>query len=107
LLDQGQSAAFRLTWDAMSTEPLVSVIIPACRAEATLPVAVRSLLAQTCPSWQEIIASDDEVDHLTVLARAGIRDDRRPHFLEITENGRAPRVEVELVRLLEESCRAG
>jgi cellulose synthase/poly-beta-1,6-N-acetylglucosamine synthase-like glycosyltransferase len=42
----------------MSTEPLVSVMIPAYRAEATLPAAVRSLLAQTCPSWQAIIASD-------------------------------------------------
>ena len=60
----------------MSTEPLVSVIIPAYRAEATLPAAVRSLLAQTCPSWQAIIASDDGVDYLAVLARAGIHDER-------------------------------
>jgi glycosyltransferase involved in cell wall biosynthesis len=60
----------------MSIEPLVSVIIPACRAEATLPAAVRSLLGQTWPSWQAIVASDDGVDYLAVLARAGIRDDR-------------------------------
>ena len=30
----------------MSTEPRVSVILPACRAEATLPAAVRSLLGR-------------------------------------------------------------
>jgi succinoglycan biosynthesis protein ExoO len=64
----------------MSTEPLVSVIIPAYRAEATLPAAIHSLLAQTCPSWQAIIASDDGVDYLAVLARAGIRDERLQQF---------------------------
>jgi glycosyltransferase involved in cell wall biosynthesis len=60
----------------MPTEPLVSVIIPAYRAEATLPTAIRSLLAQTYPSWQAIVVSDDGVDYLAVLARAEIRDDR-------------------------------
>jgi glycosyltransferase involved in cell wall biosynthesis len=60
----------------MSIEPLVSVIIPAYRAEATLPAAVRSLLGQTWPSWQAIVASDDGLDYLAVLARVGIRDDR-------------------------------
>jgi succinoglycan biosynthesis protein ExoO len=60
----------------MTHEPPVSVIIPAYRAEATLPGAVRSLHAQTCPSWQAIIASDDGVDYLAVLERTGICDDR-------------------------------
>jgi succinoglycan biosynthesis protein ExoO len=60
----------------MPTEPLVSVIIPAYRAEATLPAAIRSLLAQTYPSWQAIVAWDDGIDYLAVLERAGIRDDR-------------------------------
>ena len=53
----------------MPTEPLVSVIIPACRAEATLPAAIRSLLAQTCPSFRAIVASDHGVDYLAALAR--------------------------------------
>jgi hypothetical protein len=75
--------------------------------EATLPVAVHSLLAHTCPSWRAIIASDDGFDYLTVLTRAGICDDMRPHFLDMAVNGRAPWVETELGPLLEESCRAG
>ena len=60
----------------MSDPPLVSVIVPAYRAETTLPGAVRSVLAQTCSSWQAIIASDDGFDYLVVLQRAGICDDR-------------------------------
>ena len=60
----------------MASEPLISVLIPAYRAEATLPGAVRSLLAQTCTSWQAIVASDDGVDYLAVLERAGLRDGR-------------------------------
>jgi glycosyltransferase involved in cell wall biosynthesis len=60
----------------MSEQPVVSVIIPAYRAEVTLPAAVRSLVAQTCPWWQAIVASDDGVDYLAVLERAGICDDR-------------------------------
>lgn len=60
----------------MSEQDLVSVIIPAYRAEATLPAAVRSLLRQTYPSWQAIVASDDGVDYPAVPERAGICDER-------------------------------
>jgi glycosyltransferase involved in cell wall biosynthesis len=60
----------------MADRPVVSVIIPAYRAEATLPGAVRSLVAQTYPRWQAIVASDDGLDYLAVLERAGICDDR-------------------------------
>jgi succinoglycan biosynthesis protein ExoO len=60
----------------MATRPLISVIIPAFRAEATLPGAIGSLLAQTCPSWEAIVASDDGVDYLAALDRQEIRDPR-------------------------------
>ena len=60
----------------MSNEPLVSVIIPAFRAEATLPGAIRSLLAQTWASWEAIVASDDRMDYLALLADRGVRDHR-------------------------------
>jgi glycosyltransferase involved in cell wall biosynthesis len=60
----------------MSNEPLVSVIIPAFRAEATLPGAIRSLLAQTWTSWEAIVASDDRIDYLALLADRGVRDHR-------------------------------
>jgi glycosyltransferase involved in cell wall biosynthesis len=60
----------------MTDRPLVSVIIPAYRAEATLLGAVRSLRAQVYPSWEAIVASDDGIDYLAVLAHAGICDER-------------------------------
>jgi len=60
----------------VSRVPLVSVIIPAYRAEATIGRAVRSLLGQTMADWQGIVVSDDRVDYRAVLAAAGIVDRR-------------------------------
>jgi len=54
----------------------VAVLLPAYRAAATLPRAVRSLLAQERADWCAVIASDDGSDYLAVLAEAGIRDSR-------------------------------
>jgi succinoglycan biosynthesis protein ExoO len=65
----------------MSMRPLVSVIIPAFRAEATLPDAARSLLAQSYTRWEAIVASDDGVDYLTLLHAAGVRD---PRFRQVS-----------------------
>ncbi len=79
----------------MPTEPLVSVIIPALHAEATL---LRGLRARTGPSSQAIVASKDGGHDLAVLVRAGIRH-------TMTENGRAPRVDAGLARLVEEPPR--
>jgi glycosyltransferase involved in cell wall biosynthesis len=45
----------------MSGQLLISVIIAAYRADASTPRAVRSLLAQTFPSWQAIA----ELAHLS------------------------------------------
>jgi succinoglycan biosynthesis protein ExoO len=55
---------------------LVSVIIPACEAEGTIARCIASLLAQTFPSWEGIIVSDDRRDYAAVLARGGIGDPR-------------------------------
>lgn len=56
--------------------PLVSVIVPAYRAEATIARAVASVLAQNLADLEVVIASDDGVDYLAVLAAAGLRDAR-------------------------------
>lgn len=85
----------------MSTRPLVSVIIPAFRAEATLPGAARSLLAQTYSRWEAIVASDDGVDYLALLGGAGISD---PRFRQVftgacaTGEGHARNVALSLAR---------
>ena len=83
----------------MATEPLVSVIIPEHRANVILSAAARGPLARACPCWQVIVASDDGIDYLAVLARAGVRN-------TMAENWLPPRVEAERARLLEEPPRA-
>ena len=55
---------------------LVSVIVPAYRAEATIARAVASVLGQSLAELEVVIASDDGVDYLAVLAAAGLGDAR-------------------------------
>src|SRR5579862_2692266 len=55
---------------------LVSVIIPACDAAATIARCVASLVAQTHPEWEGILVSDDGGDYAALLAAAGIGDKR-------------------------------
>jgi glycosyltransferase involved in cell wall biosynthesis len=58
---------------------LVSIVIPAYHAEATLAGAVRSILAQTFEDWECIVVSDDLVDYGGVLESQGISDSRFRH----------------------------
>ncbi|HEY4224000.1 MAG TPA: glycosyltransferase family 2 protein, partial [Myxococcota bacterium] len=55
---------------------LVSVVIPAYNAEATLARAVTSALAQRCDALEVVVAVDDGRDYAALLARAGIIDAR-------------------------------
>ena len=55
---------------------LVSVVIPACGASATIGRAVASLLAQTYAAWEAVIVADDGQDYAAILAGAGISDSR-------------------------------
>jgi succinoglycan biosynthesis protein ExoO len=53
-----------------------SVIIPAYKAEAYLATTVGSVLGQTAPVAEIVIASDDGQDYVAVLAGQGVRDPR-------------------------------
>ena len=55
---------------------MISVIIPAFRAEATLKRAVLSLVGQTLSDWQAVIVSDDGVEYRGLLASQGLSDPR-------------------------------
>jgi succinoglycan biosynthesis protein ExoO len=55
---------------------LVSVVIPACQAAATIGQTVVSLLAQTYRCWEAIIVADDAQDYAAILADSGITDSR-------------------------------
>lgn len=76
----------------MTSEPTprVSVIIPAYRAEETILRAVRSLLAQTLPDWEAVIAADDEADYRALLAAGGIDDPRVRHVRTARSRSGAP-----------------
>ncbi len=55
---------------------MISVIIPAYRAEATIARAVRSVIAQTFDDWEAIIVADDNTDYASSLLGSGIEDTR-------------------------------
>lgn len=57
-------------------EPLVAVIVPACRAHQTLSQTVRSLVSQSLTDWQAVIVADDGCDYRDWLAAAGVSDPR-------------------------------
>jgi len=58
---------------------LVSIVIPAYHAEATLAGAVRSVLAQTLDGWECIVVSDDLVDYGDLFESQGLSDSRFRH----------------------------
>lgn len=54
----------------------ISVIIPACDAENTLPRALVCLLEQTEADWEAIIVADDQRDYAAFLSGKGLSDAR-------------------------------
>jgi succinoglycan biosynthesis protein ExoO len=56
--------------------PLVSVLIAAFRSEDFIVRPVQSVLNQTYPHWEIVIASDDKADYQKILHDKGIRDSR-------------------------------
>ncbi|GAA5216758.1 glycosyltransferase family 2 protein [Corallincola platygyrae] len=69
--------------------PLVSVITPVYRGEQTLVRAVKSLLGQDYPHWEQWIIMDDGHDYQALLSDAGI-DDPRIHFIRSEGIGTGP-----------------
>ena len=55
---------------------LVSIVIPAYRAEHLIGEAVQSVIAQTLTDWECIVASDDGVDYRAILELQGLADPR-------------------------------
>jgi glycosyltransferase involved in cell wall biosynthesis len=58
---------------------LVSIVIPAYRAQDTLGETVRSVIAQTFTRWECIVVSDDRADYGDLLRDLGICDPRFRH----------------------------
>ena len=58
---------------------LVSIVIPAYRAQDSLAETVRSVMAQTYTNWECIVVSDDGADYAARLRDSGIFDPRVRH----------------------------
>ena len=65
---------------------LVSIVIPAYRAQDTLAETVRSVMAQAFTNWECIVVSDDGADYGAILRDSGIAD-RRVCYVSTGEVG--------------------
>jgi len=74
--------------------PLVSVILATFNGEAQLDEAVGSILAQTYPRLELIIADDGSNDATPRLAEAWARRDRRVRSLRLDHRGQAAAINV-------------
>ncbi len=85
----------------MPDTPVVSILLPAFDAEATLPACLRSVRRQTEPRWECVIVDDGSRDGTLACARSFAAEDDRFVVVSNSHGG--------LVRALEAglgSCRA-
>jgi glycosyltransferase involved in cell wall biosynthesis len=55
---------------------LVSIIMPANKAEAFIHRSVQSVLKQSYKNWELIVISEDEIDYSSVFVKKGIMNNR-------------------------------
>jgi glycosyltransferase involved in cell wall biosynthesis len=61
----------------MGSAPLVTVLMPARDAAATIEASIRSILAQTLPAWELIVVDDGSTDRTGQIAQAVAATDPR------------------------------
>jgi hypothetical protein len=69
-----------------SGRPLVSIIVPACNAELTLPAALRSLQEQTWEALEILVVDDASTDKTSDIVSALSRSDPRIHLISHPAN---------------------
>jgi glycosyltransferase involved in cell wall biosynthesis len=72
---------------AVAGPPVVSVLLPARDAEATLPAALRSVRRQTEPRWECVVVDDGSSDATAAVAAAAAREDPRIRAIAIPHGG--------------------
>src|SRR5919198_3679037 len=78
----------RRRWDATVTSaPLVSVLLPAFDAVATLPAALRSIARQTERRWECIVVDDGSADGTLACAREVAARDTRLRVIATRHGG--------------------
>jgi glycosyltransferase involved in cell wall biosynthesis len=75
--------------DSTATQPLVSVLIPAFNAEATLGEAVASVLGGSYGNLEVVIINDGSADATAEVAEQFVRADRRVKLLHRPNGGLA------------------
>lgn len=81
---------YGLVRDMPALAPLISVIMPAYNAAATVCAAVESVLAQTCTDFELIAVDDGSTDHTARLLEAHARRDARVRLLRMPHGGIVP-----------------
>ena len=71
---------------ALSSSPLVTVVIPAFNAESFIGEAIASIQCQTLDDWQLIVVDDGSADQTTPAARAAAGDDNRIRLIRFDRN---------------------
>ena len=74
------------------TAPLVSVVIPARNAAATLAQTLASVQAQTLPDWEALVIDDASTDATALVAQRAAQDDPRIRLLPGATDGSAVRI---------------
>jgi glycosyltransferase involved in cell wall biosynthesis len=69
--------------------PLVSIVLPTYKRAHVLPLAIRSVLAQTYSNWELIVVSDNSPDNTEEVVKAF--DDPRIRYYRNDPNLRLPR----------------
>lgn len=72
--------------DALSSRPLVSIIVPAYNAASTLPAALRSLRAQTWEALEVLVVDDASTDTTADVVRALSQSDPRIRLISHATN---------------------
>lgn len=66
---------------------LVSIIVPAYRAARVIPATIESVLAQTWPHWEMLVADDCSPDDTREVVRAWSARDPRIQLIPLQRNG--------------------
>jgi glycosyltransferase involved in cell wall biosynthesis len=69
--------------------PLVSIVLPTYKRAHVLPLAIKSVLAQTYPNWELVVVSDNSPDNTEEVVKSF--DDLRIRYFRNDLNLRLPR----------------
>ena len=73
--------------NGMTSQPLISIVIPAFNAASVLDGALRSVQQQQYPHFQALVIDDGSTDGTATVARPFVDEDRRFILLQQPNRG--------------------